>query len=86
MQLQYFLGDNENAIKIQIYCSLIADLLIKLVSAKIRRRWAFSNMASVIRLHLTNYTNLLKFLEMPDQARIFNPVSTAEQLMLELSG
>lgn len=86
MQLQYFLGDNENAIKIQIYCSLIADLLIKLVSAKVRKRWAFSNMASVIRLHLTNYTNLLKFLEMPDQAKIFNPVSPADQLMLDLSG
>ncbi len=86
MQLQYFLGDNENAIKIQIYCSLIADLLIKLVSAKVRKRWAFSNLASVIRLHLTNYTNLLKFLERPDQARIFNPISPAEQLMLNLSG
>ena len=26
--LKYFLGDNENAIKIQIYCALIANLLM----------------------------------------------------------
>lgn len=29
--LQYFLGDNENAIKIQIWCALIADLLLKVI-------------------------------------------------------
>jgi IS4 transposase len=27
--LKYFLGVNENAIKIQIYCALIANLLMK---------------------------------------------------------
>ncbi|HYK57272.1 MAG TPA: IS4 family transposase, partial [Flavisolibacter sp.] len=29
--LKYFLGDNENAIKIQIWCALIADLLLKVI-------------------------------------------------------
>ena len=29
--LKYFLGDSENAIKIQIWCTLIADLLLKIV-------------------------------------------------------
>lgn len=40
--LKYFLGDNENAIKIQIWCAFIADLLIKLVQVQLKRKWAFS--------------------------------------------
>jgi len=32
--LKYFLGDNENAIKIQIYCVLIVNLLIALIKKK----------------------------------------------------
>lgn len=29
--LKYFLGDNENAIKIQIYCALIINLLMTVI-------------------------------------------------------
>src|SRR4029077_1303950 len=36
--LQNFLGENENAIKIQIWCSLITDLLIKVVKDKLKRK------------------------------------------------
>lgn len=87
MPLQYFLGDNENAIKIQIYCSLIADILLKLATLRLKRKWAFSNLAAFVRLHLMNYTNLTKFLENPDKCRIFNPVPhTNTQLKLNFYG
>jgi hypothetical protein len=87
MPLQYFLGDNENAIKLQIYATLIADLLLKLATIGIKRHWAFSNLASFIRLHLMNYTSLKNFLEYPDKARISNPVPIfTPQLSLNLSG
>jgi hypothetical protein len=67
--LKYFLGDNENAIKIQIWCSLITDLLVKIVQDKIRRkRWSYANLTSMIRLHLMSYVNLFKFLNDPDKA------------------
>jgi hypothetical protein len=85
MPLEYFLGDNENAIKIQIFCSLIADLLLKVVMSRIKRRWAFSNLASLIRLHLLNYTHIYKFLENPERSRIYNPAPDI-QLTLNLSG
>lgn len=85
MPLEYFLGDNENAIKIQIWCALTADLLLKVVRAQIKRRWAFSNLASFVRLHLMNYTHLFKFLENPERCRIYNPVPDV-QLKLKLSG
>jgi len=65
--LQYFLGDNENAIKIQIWCSLITDLLIKIVKDKVNKRWSFSNIASMIRLHLMTYIDLYQFLQNPEK-------------------
>lgn len=66
--LKYFLGDNENAIKIQIWCALIADLLLKYIRKQVKRKWAFSNLASMIRLHLMNYIHLIKFLANPERA------------------
>jgi transposase len=87
MPLQYFLGDNENAIKLQIFCTLIADLLLKIALTAVKRKWAFSTIASVVRLHLMNYTNLMKFLEDPDKCRIINPIPTlTDQLKLNFYG
>lgn len=66
--LKYFLGDSENAIKIQIWCSLIADLLVKIVKDKSRKKWSYANIASMIRLHLMSYVSLFKFLNNPEKA------------------
>ena len=65
--LRYFLGDNENAIKIQIWCALIANLLLTVVMKMVKRPWAFSNIVSFCKLHLFNYIRLLKFLENPEK-------------------
>lgn len=65
--LKFFLGDNENAIKIQIWCTLIVNLLLTVIHKKVKRRWAFSNLASFCRLHLFNYIHLMKFLENPEK-------------------
>ena len=66
--LKYFLGDSENAIKIQIWCSLVTDILIKAVKDKVKRKWSFSNIASMIRLHLMTYIHLINFLEAPEKS------------------
>lgn len=65
--LKYFLGDNENAIKIQIYCVLIVNLLLAVIKKKLKRSWAFSNLVSFCKIHLFNYINLMKFLENPEK-------------------
>jgi hypothetical protein len=80
--LKFFLGDNENAIKIQIWCTLIVNLLLTVIHKKIKRKWAFSNLASFCRLHLFNYIHLMKFLENPekDWLKEYNP-----QLQLKFS-
>lgn len=65
--LKYFLGDNENAIKIQIYCALIANLLMTVIQKQLKRSWAFSNLVSFCKIHLFNYIHLMKFLENPEK-------------------
>ncbi|SMO86387.1 IS4 family transposase [Solitalea koreensis] len=64
--LKYFLGDNQNAIEIQIWMSLIIQLIMLVIQRKAKRKWAFSNMMSVIRYHLMTYIDLFKFLKKPD--------------------
>lgn len=68
--LKYFLGDNVNAIEIQIWVSLIANLLISVIKSRLKRNWSFSNMASIIRQHLMNYIDIYKFLNDPEKAWI----------------
>ena len=66
--LKYFLGDSENAIKIQIWCSLIADLLLKIVKKVAAAKWSFSNLAAMVRLHLMTYIDLFGFLKSPEKS------------------
>ena len=79
--LRYFLGDNENAIKIQIYCVLIVNLLIAVIKKKLKRSWAFSNLVSFCKIHLFNYIQLMKFLENPEKDWVIDK-KEIEQLSL----
>lgn len=66
--LQYFLGDNENAIKIQIWCVLIANLLLKVLKQGTGTKMAFSNMSSLIRIHIMTYMDIAEFLRSPEKS------------------
>ena len=65
--LKYFLGDNVNAIEIQIWCCLICHLLYRVILRKTKRKWAFSNFCDVVRQHLFTYTDLAGFLADPEK-------------------
>ena len=80
--LKYFLGDNENAIKIQIYCVLIVNLLLAVVKKRLKRSWAFSNLVSFCKIHLFNYINLMKFLENPERDWIIDKAETKQLLLI----
>jgi len=71
LQFSNFLGDNENAIKIQIWCNLLADLLIATVKNRAKRSMAYSVVAGIIRIHLMNYVNVFKLLAHPNRSNIF---------------
>jgi transposase len=55
--LVYFLGDNANAIEIQIWCALIALLLLQVIHYGNKSKMAFSLLASLVRQHLMNYVS-----------------------------
>ncbi len=64
----YFLGDSPNAIKIQIWCALIADLLLKIVKRGTKSSLSYSNINGLIRLHLMTYMDLKSFLRSPEKS------------------
>jgi hypothetical protein len=80
--LKYFLGDSENAIKIQIWCALIADLLLKIIKKGSKTKWAFSNLAAMVRLHLMTYIDLFLFLKNPEKALLKKVEPNPELLLL----
>ena len=69
--------ESENAIKIQIWVTLIANLLLSVLQSSIERRWSFSGLATIVRIVLMYYLNLEKFLNNPD--------ADARNLLLEAS-
>ena len=64
--LRYFYGESANAIKIQIWVTFIANLLLSVFQSKLKRRWSFSGLATIVRIVLMYYLNLEKFLNQPD--------------------
>lgn len=61
--LRYFWGESKNAIKMQVYCVLIAQLLMVVIRKKAATKKSFANMITVIRLHLTSYVELFAFIQ-----------------------
>ena len=65
--LRYFYGESANAIKIQIWVTLIANLLLMVMQRRIRRSWSFSNLATMFRIMLMYYVNCYTFFEEPEK-------------------
>ena len=61
--LRYFWGNSENAIKMQVYFVLIAQLLMVVIRKKAATKKSFANMITVIRLHLMSYVELFEFIK-----------------------
>ena len=61
--LRYFWGESPNAIKMQVYCVLIAQLLMVVIRKKAATKKSFANMITVIRLHLMSYVALMEFIK-----------------------
>lgn len=64
--LRYFYGESANAIKIQIWVTLIANLLLSLLHSSLERSWSFSGLATMVRIVLMYYLNLHAFFNQPD--------------------
>ena len=64
--LRYFYGESANAIKIQIWVTLIANLLLSLLQSSLERRWSFLGLATMVRIVLMYYLNMQAFFNQPD--------------------
>ena len=65
--LRYFYGESANAIKIQIWCTLIANLLLMLIKCNVKKSWSFSGLATMIRILMMYYVNYKSILEYPEK-------------------
>ena len=65
--LRYFYGESANAIKIQIWETLVANLLLTLLQKGVRSSWSFSGLATMVRIMLMYYIDVNGFLEHPEK-------------------
>lgn len=63
--LKYFYGESANAIKIQIWVTLIANLLLMIMKRKLIRSWSFSGLATMIRITLMYYVDFYSLFNHP---------------------
>ena len=56
--LKYFYGESANAIKIQIWVTLIANLLLMVMKKGLTRSWSFSGLATMMRITLMYYVEV----------------------------
>jgi len=61
-QLHYFYGENINAIYTQVWCTLIAQLLLTVVQKIANAKKAFSVVASLVRIHLISLLDVYELL------------------------
>lgn len=61
-QLHYFYGENENAIRTQVWCTLIAQLLLTVIQKMAQTKKAFSVIASLVRIHLISLLDVFELL------------------------
>jgi len=89
--LQYFHGDNQNAIQIQLWVTLIVLLLITVVKRRLSKPWSFSSLISVLQKQLFSYVKFKDFFDNMDhyvkdyQKNKGTPEEIAQQLTFELS-
>lgn len=61
-QLHYFYGENVNAIYTQVWCTLIAQLLLTVIQKMANVKKAFSVVAALVRIHLISMLDLNQLL------------------------
>jgi IS4 transposase len=65
--LKYFYGESANAIKIQIWVTLIANLLLMVLQKRLKRRWSFSDLATMMRIALMYYVDFYSLFNNPEK-------------------
>jgi len=86
-QLHYFYGENANAIYTQVWCTLIAQLLLTVIQKISQAKKAFSVVAALVRMHLVSMLDVYELLK--STARGYNKkleLPPGGQLVLNFQG
>lgn len=65
--LKYFYGESANAIKIRIWVTLIANLLLMVMQKGLKRKWSFSGLATMVRITLMYYVDFYSLFNNPEK-------------------
>ena len=65
--LRYFYGESANAIKIQVWVTLIANLLLMVMKHQLDRSWSFSGLSTMVRITLMYYVNFYSLFNHPEK-------------------
>ncbi len=83
-QLHYFYGENENAIYTQVWCTLIAQLLLTVTQKIAQAKKAFSVVASLVRIHLISMLDVNELLRSTKRAFKSKSIPPGLQLSFNL--
>lgn len=86
LKIKTFVGTSENALRIQIWTALLALVLLKWLHYLSRASWSLSNLASLLRLNLFTYRDLIAWLHHPLQTPPLEPGPVQLHLPLKALG
>jgi len=85
-QLHYFYGENENAIYTQVWCTLIAQLLLTVTQKIAQAKKAFSVVASLVRIHLISNLDVNELLRSTKRSFKSKAIPPGIQLSFNMQG
>lgn len=85
-QLHYFYGENENAIYTQVWCTLIAQLLLTVTQKIAQTKKAFSVVASLVRIHLISMLDVNELLRSTQRSFKIKRAPPGLQLCFNIQG
>lgn len=83
LKVKTFVGTTPNAVKTQLWCALIAILLLRYLQRLSRFGWSMSNLVALLRMNLFTHRDLLAWLDQPF-ATPPDPDNTPQQAALVL--
>lgn len=64
-KIKTFVGTSENAVRIQMWCSMIAILIFRYLKLKAQHKWNLSNLVTFLRINLFVKINLWEWINNP---------------------
>jgi hypothetical protein len=65
LKIKTFIGTSANAVKTQLWCALIAMLLLRYLQLRSRFGWSLSNLVALLRMNLFAHRDLQAWLDQP---------------------